>query len=108
MAKRQSYQRYNEFLINGNQTVVPYINLPIKTTDKKYIYKVGQSRLDIISQQYYNTPTFGWLILMANPKFGGREWNIPDGSVLTIPFPLIASLQDYNNQLDNHFLYYGR
>jgi hypothetical protein len=27
---------------------------------------------------------------------------------LTIPFPLIASLQDYNNQLDNHFLYYGR
>ena len=40
--------------------------------------------------------------------YGGLEWNIPDGSILTIPVPLIASLQDYKNALDNHFLYYGR
>ena len=46
--------------------------------------------------------------MMANPKFGGQEWNITDGSILTIPFPLIASLQDYNNQLETHFFYYGR
>jgi hypothetical protein len=46
--------------------------------------------------------------MMANPSFGGEEWNIPDGSVLTIPFPLIASLQDYKNQLENQFFYYGR
>jgi hypothetical protein len=45
---------------------------------------------------------------MANPKYGGQEWNIPDGSILTIPFPLVASLQDYNNELNNHFFYYGR
>lgn len=105
---RQSYNRYNDFLINGEQTVVPYINLPIKTTDKKFIYKVGQSRMDKISQQYYNTPLFGWLILTANPIYGGLEWNIPDGSILTIPFPLVASLQDYKNELENHFFYYGR
>ncbi len=105
---RQSYQRYNDFLINGNQTIVPYVNLPSKTTDKRYIYKVGQSRLDVVSQQYYGSPTFGWLILLANPKFGGQEWNISDGSVLTIPFPLISSIQDYKNELNNHFFYYGR
>jgi hypothetical protein len=34
----QYYNRYNEFLINGQQTVVPYINLPAKTTDKNFIY----------------------------------------------------------------------
>lgn len=108
MAKRQSYNRYNTFVINGNQTVVPYINLPRKTTDKKYIYKVGQSRLDKVSQQYYESPTFGWLILVANPMYGGQEWTIPDGAILTIPFPLVTSLQDYKNELDNHFFYYGR
>ena len=108
MANRQTYNRYNTFLINGEQTVVPYVNLPSKTTDKRYIYKVGQSRMDKVSQQYYGTPTFGWLILMANSIYGGEEWNIPDGTILTIPFPLVASLQDYKNELNNHFFYYGR
>lgn len=105
---RQTYNRYDTFLINGQQTIVPYITLPSKTTDKRHIYKVSQSRMDKISQQYYGSPTFGWLIMMANPIFGGEEWNIPDGSILTIPFPLIASLQDYKNELNNHFFYYGR
>ena len=108
MAKRQTYDRYGTFLINGVQTVVPYIELPSKTTDKRYIYKMEQSRLDKISQQFYGSPTFGWLILLANPQFGGQEWNIPDGAMLTIPFPLISSLQDYKSQLDLHFFYYGR
>jgi hypothetical protein len=105
---RQYYNRYNGFVINGEQTVVPYINLPSKTTDKKYIYRINQSRLDKISQQYYGAPYFGWLILVANPTYGGLEWNISDGTILTIPFPLVASLQDYKNTLDNHFYYYGR
>jgi hypothetical protein len=104
----QYYNRYNNFLIDGNQTVVPFVKLPSKTTDKNYIYKVGQTRLDKISQQFYDTPFFGWLILQANPQFSGNEFIIPDGSVLTIPFPLLASLQDYKNALENHFYYYGR
>jgi hypothetical protein len=105
---RENYNRYKDFIINGQQTVVPYINLQSKSTDKRYIYKVGQSRLDKVSQQYYGSPLFGWLILQANPKFTGNEWNIPDGTILTIPFPLVASLQDYKNQLDDYLFYYGR
>jgi hypothetical protein len=102
------FNRYQNFLINGQQTVVPYVKVPIKTTDKKFIYKVGMSRLDKVSQQFYDSPFFGWLILASNPEFGGNEFSIPDGSVLTIPFPLLASLQDYNNALQTHFYYYGR
>ncbi len=108
MRAKQYYNRYNDFVINGEQTVVPYVQLPPKSTDKRYIYKMGQSRLDKVSQQYYGTPYFGWLILVANPISGGLEWNINDGAILTIPFPLVASLQDYKNTLDNHFFYYGR
>lgn len=102
------YNRYNTFLINGVQTTVPFVKIPPKTTDKVYIYKIGKSRLDKISQEIYSTPYFGWLILQANPQFGGLENNITDGAILTIPFPLESSLLDYKNQLDNYFYYYGR
>jgi hypothetical protein len=108
MPSRQYSNRYSDFIINGQQTIVPYINLQTKSTDKRYIYKVGSSRLDKVSAQYYGTPYFGWLIMVANPIWGGQEWNIPDGTILTIPFPLITSLQDYKTELNNHFFYYGR
>lgn len=104
----QYYNRYTDFLINGQQTVVPFVQLPLKSSDRSYIYKVGRSRLDVVSQEFYNTPYFGWLILQANPEFGGLENNIYDGAILTIPFPLIPSLQDYNAAIDNYFYYYGR
>lgn len=104
----QYYNRYGIFLENGQQKVVPYVTLPSKPSDKIFIYRYGQSRLDKISQQYYGTPFFGWLILQANPGFTGLESNIPDGAILTIPFPLLTSLQEYKGALDNHFLYYGK
>jgi hypothetical protein len=105
---QQYYNRYNDFLINGQQTVVPYVFLPSKSSDKNHIYVVSQSRLDKLSQQYYGSPFFGWLIQVANPQYSGVETDIPDGAILTIPFPLVASLQDYKNSLDNYFFYYGR
>lgn len=104
----QYYNRYNLFNVNGVQTVVPYVKLPGKPTDKNYVYKVGVSRLDKVSQEYYNSPTFSWLILQSNPQFGGLEQNIYDGAILVIPFPLITSIQDYKSALENHFYYYGR
>jgi hypothetical protein len=102
------WNRYSQFIINGEQTVVPYVQLPSKPTDKTYIYKVGRSRLDRVSQEYYNSPTFGWLILQANPQFVGMENNIFDGAILIVPFPLLPSLQDYKAAIENHFFYYGR
>ena len=104
----QYWNRYTNFLINGEQTVVPFVPVPSKTSDKNYIFIVGQSRLDKVSQQFYASPYFGWLIMAANPQYSGNEYSIPDGAVLTIPFPLVASLQDYKNALENYFFYYGR
>jgi hypothetical protein len=104
----QYWNRYTNFLINGEQTVVPFVPVPAKTSDKNYIFIIGQSRLDKASQQCYGSPYFGWLIMAANPQYSGNEYSIPDGAVLTIPFPLVASLQDYKNALENYFFYYGR
>jgi hypothetical protein len=108
MAGYQYYNRYTNFLINSEHTVVPFVSIPSKPSDKRYIYKVGQSRLDKVSQQYYGTPYFGWVIMQANPQYGGLEWNIPDGTVLTIPYPLLSSLQEYKAALETYFYYYGR
>ena len=102
------YNRYQQFLINGEQTVVPFTPLPSKTSDQRYVYRTGFSRLDKVSQEYYGTPFFGWLILQANPQFGGLENNIYDGAILIIPYPLLPSLQDYKGALENYFYYYGR
>ena len=102
------YNRYTEFLLNGEQTVVPFVNVPQKPTDKIYIYKVGITRLDKVSQEFYGSPVFNWLILQANPIFGGLENNIYDGAILVIPFPLVPSLQDYKTAVDQYFYYYGR
>mgnify|MGYP000459594096 CR=1 FL=1 len=102
------YNRYGQFLLNGEQTVVPGLTLPRKSTDIKYVFRAGISRLDKISQEYYGTPFIGWLILQANPQFGGLENNIFDGAVLIIPYPLLPSLQDYKAALENYFYYYGR
>jgi hypothetical protein len=98
----QYYNRYNQFLQNGQQTVVPYVELPAKTSDKTYIYKVGTSRLDKVSQQFYGTPLFGWLIMLANPQFGGLEFDIPTNEFIRIPYPLKASIQQYIDQVNNY------
>jgi hypothetical protein len=56
--------------------------------------------LDIISYNYYNDPNYGWLILMANPEYGSMEYNIPDGALLRIPYPLGETIEDYKKSID--------
>lgn len=104
----QYYNRYQKFLINGQQTVVPFVNIGKRTTDQSYVYMKNKSRLDKISYEKYESPYFSWLILAANPLYGGLETNIPDGAVIIIPYPLISALKDYKSAIDTHIFYYGR
>jgi hypothetical protein len=104
---RQYYNRYQDFLVDGNFNIVPGIKLPIKGTDKYHQYKKGKDRLDKISQEFYSSPLYGWLILQANPDIGGLEFEIPDNSYIRIPFPLTTSLQDYKRGIELYQLYYG-
>lgn len=103
----QYYNRYEEFVTNGSFRIVPGIEIPIKSTDRYIQYKKEKHRLDVLSQEYYGTPLFSWLILQANPLLGGVEFEIPDNSYLRIPYPLITSLQDYKNGIDLYSTYYG-
>ena len=71
-------------------------------------YKKGKDRLDKISQEYYGSPIFGWLILQANPLIGSIEFEIPDNVFLRVPYPLVNSLQDYKRSVELYTLYYGK
>lgn len=105
---RQYYNRYDEFLDDGSFTIVPNIEIPIKSTDKYTQFKKNKDRLDKLSQEYYNSPLFGWLIMLANPTAGSIEFDIPNNYILRIPYPLIVSLQDYKKSIEIYNLYYGK
>lgn len=98
MAKRY-FDRYGDFKVNDKFTFLPFIKLTPKPTDLKVVWK-KTARLDRLSNNQYGVPYYGWLIMLANPQFGGLEFDIPEGTLLTIPFPLMESLQDYQNKVD--------
>jgi hypothetical protein len=104
---RNYFNRYEFFEVDGTFKIVPGIELPIKGTDKYHQYKLGKDRLDKLSQEFYGTPTFGWLIMLSNPLAGTNEFEIPDNFIMRIPSPLISSLQDYKRGVELYNLYYG-
>ena len=107
MSNRSYYNRYQDFLNDGQFKIVPGIDIPIKKSDRYVVYKKNKTRLDKISDETYGTPLFGWLILLSNPIAGSIEFQIPDNFILRIPYPLISSLQDYKRAVELYKLYYG-
>ena len=101
------YDRYGSFRTNNDIKPLPGIIIPELATDKYAIYKQGVSRLDKLSLMYYNNPYSGWLILQANPQFGGLEFNIPDMTSIRVPFPFDSAVSRYITQVSNHKTLYG-
>ncbi len=101
------FNRYKDFKSNGKVSCLPFIKLTPKSTDKMVVYKAGVTRLDKVSQDYYNNPYHGFFIMLANPQYGGLEFNIKDGDVIRVPFPFNATIEDYNNQVAKHKQLYG-
>jgi hypothetical protein len=101
------FDRYGNFKNKDKFSFIPFIKLSKKPTDLNIKWKETK-RLDKVSNDIYGSPFYGWLILLANPKYGGLEFDIPDGVSLRIPFPLMESLQDYQKKVDNYILQNGR
>lgn len=104
---RSYYDRYGDFKNNGEYEFIPFIKLTQKQSDIKISYNRDRDRLDVISNKYYGSPYYGWLILMVNPQYGGLEFNIPNESVIRIPYPLTDTLQEYQGKVETHKKLYG-
>lgn len=97
-----TYDRYSQFRQDGSFKIVPFASVPAKNTDFYEDYHKGETRLDILSYKYYNDSNYGWLIMQANPQYGSIEFEIPDGAILRIPYPLSQSIQDYRASVDEY------
>ena len=78
-----------------------------KNSDKSVVYHSQRTRMDKLSQEYYDNPYHGWLIMMANPQYGGVEENIPNNEIIRIPFPFKDSLQQYIEAVNEYERLYG-
>lgn len=103
-----TYDRYAKFRNNGGISMVPFIEIPVRDTDYYESYYFGKTRLDILSYNYYDNPDYGWLILQANPQYGGNEFSIPDKARLRIPYPLSTVLEGYKDGIEKNMELYGR
>lgn len=101
------FDRYSKFKLNGQMKPIPGLLIPIEPTDKSIVYKLGQTRLDRVSEQYYGEPYYGFLIMLANPRYGGMEFDIKNTDVIRIPFPLNSAKERYNNAIEEHKRLYG-
>jgi hypothetical protein len=102
------YDRYSLFKTNGAIKFVPHITIPFSSDDIIVTYKQGVTRLDKLSQTYYNNPYHGVLILMANPSLGGLEFDIQDSKTIRIPYPFESALERYVNEVKIYNMLYGK
>ena len=91
------YNRYERVTHNGTFDPVPFVKIPLKETDYYEIYKKNYTRLDILSYNYYGDPNFAWLILQANPDLPSMEGEIPNNTLIRIPYPLDLTLKQYDD-----------
>ena len=96
---------YNRYAIlknpDGTTDAMPFVTLPVNPSDKYEYWNSTFSRLDKLSQKYYGNPFYDFLILLANPDFVS-EFDIPDGTLMRIPFPLSKVKGDYEAFLTAH------
>ena len=102
------YDRYKQFKSNGKIADTPFISIDQRSTDKYIVYKLGSTRLDKISQTYYGVPYYNWLILSANPQYGGLEFNIQDGDTVRVPFPFLDVIQEFDTKTQLYINQYGK
>lgn len=96
------FDRYSKLRVDNSIELVPFVEIPKLESDYYVEYKRGITRLDVLSNDYYGNPNYGWLILQANPEVGSLEFNIKDNTILRIPFPLEYALVAYKEGIENY------
>ena len=101
------YDRYASFRNGDGFNIVKFSQIEKQPTDIYETYKRGETRLDLLSYQYYGSSNYAWLIMQANPQYGSAEFRIPDGSEIRIPYPLVSALDSYQKGIEKNKKYYG-
>lgn len=85
--KVSRYSIYRQILDNNSDTYLETTNqTPVKESDKDIYHEVlreEENRLDIIANNYYNNPSYWWVIAMANDLVD--PFYVEAGSIIRIP-----------------------
>lgn len=76
-------------LLKNNDSLqdMPPIKIKSRKTDKFITYNKNVMRLDFISGEIYSDETLWRIIMWANPEYS-LEFDIPNNSIIRIPYPL--------------------
>jgi len=88
----------NLLIENGQMKNMPPITIKKRPTDKKVVYDKKTNRLDRISGDVYEDETVYKIILWANPEYY-QEYDIPDRTVIRVPWPKRDVLQEIREQI---------
>lgn len=92
---KPDYNRYSILKnVNGGVQTMPFVKLPVNSTDKYEYWNSEFSRMDKLSLKYYGNPFYDFLIMLANSEYVS-EFDIADGMLIRIPFPLAKVKADY-------------
>lgn len=95
------YNRYVKFISDSQvSSMVPFAEIPVSESDLFIVYDKRTMRMDMLSYKYYGDPQYGWLILQANPQYGGFEFSIPDGVEYRIPYPIDSAISRYESAVN--------
>lgn len=80
---------------------MPPVQISSRKTDKLIVYKKELMRLDFIAGEIYSDETLWRLIMWANPEYF-LEFDIPDGTVIRVPYPVNDVLAEVKNFIINN------
>lgn len=89
------YDFYKLLKKNDALKDMPPIAISKRLTDKSVTYNKQKNRLDSIAGNIYNDETLWKLILWANDQYF-LEFDIPDNTVIRVPYPLQDVLSEIN------------
>lgn len=96
---KADYDRYEIFRNqDGTTDQLPFVKLPVNTTDKYEKFKLGFTRFDKLALKYYGNEFFDFLIVYANPQYLS-QFDVEDNEIIRIPFPLEKARTDYESIL---------
>lgn len=77
---------YKYLITQTSMANMPAITIQPRESDKRVIYDKKRTRLDRIAGDIYQEEEYWRLIMWGNPDYD-IEFDIPDGTVIRIPFP---------------------
>lgn len=95
------YNFYKSLIDGKNMKDMPPVKISFRKTDKYITYQREQMRLDYIAGQIYKDETLWRIIMWGNPEYA-LEFDIPNQTVIRIPFPINDVLTEVNNFIINN------